>query len=100
VADAGGEDPQKIAQGVSLVVIVATGALGTATNLRQGTVDLAAARWIAPAAVVAALLAALTANRIDAEVLRRIYGVTALLLGIETMYTSWRMTRAEPVRQR
>lgn len=45
LADAGGEDPQKIAQGVSLVVIVATGALGTATNLRQGTVDLAAARW-------------------------------------------------------
>lgn len=100
LADAGGEDPQRIAQGVSLVVIVATGALGTATNLRQGTVDLAVARWIAPAAVVAALLAALTANRIDTEVLKRIYGVTALLLGIETMYTSWRMRRAEPVRQR
>ena len=51
-------------------------------------VDLAAARWIAPAAVGAALFAALTANRGDAEVLKRIYGVTALLLGIEPMYTS------------
>ena len=95
LADVGGEDPQKVAQGVSLVVIIATAALGTATNLRQGTVDLALVRWIAPAAVVAALAAATIANRLDAEALRRVYGITALLLGIETMYTSYRMMRAE-----
>jgi uncharacterized membrane protein YfcA len=99
-AGAGGGDPQKIAQGVSLVVIVATAALGTATNLRQDVVDIATARWVMPAAVGTALIAALVANRIDAEVLKRIYGVTALLLGVETMYTSWRMMRAEPVSQR
>ncbi|MBI5287759.1 MAG: sulfite exporter TauE/SafE family protein [Chloroflexi bacterium] len=84
--DAG--DPQKVAQGVSLVVIVFTGIAGTVTNLRQGTVDIELLRWVAPAAIIAAFLAAIGANRVDDAVLRRIYGTTAVLLGIETAYTS------------
>ena len=88
-------DPQKVAQGVSLVVIVFTGTAGTVTNLRQETVDMALLRWVAPAAIIAAFLAALAANRVDDAVLRRIYGATALLLGIETVYTSVRGLRAE-----
>jgi uncharacterized membrane protein YfcA len=84
------EDPQKVAQGVSLVVIVFTGAVGTFTNLRQDTVDLEVLRWVAPLAVVMALLAALVANRIDDALLRRLFGATALLLGIQTVYTSVR----------
>ena len=82
-------DPQKVAQGVSLVVIVFTG-----MNLRQETVDIELLRWVAPAAIIAAFLAAIGANRVDDAVLRRIYGRTALLLGIETVYTNVRGLRS------
>jgi uncharacterized protein len=92
-----GDDLQKVAQGVSLVVIVATAALGTATNLRQHTVDLSTVGLVAPAAVAAAFAAAFVANRIDADLLKRIYGGTALILGVETMYSAWRGMRHEPV---
>jgi uncharacterized membrane protein YfcA len=81
-------DPQKVAQGVSLVVIVFTGIAGTLANLRQETVDIGVLRWVAPAAIIAAFLAAVAANQVDDGTLRRIYGVTALLLGIETVYLS------------
>ncbi len=67
--------------------------VGTVTNLRQGTVDIEVLRWVAPAAMIAAFAAALAANRVDDAVLRRIYGITALLLGIETVYSSARGLR-------
>ena len=86
-------DPQKMAQGVSLVVIAFTGIAGTIANLRQETVDIALLRWVAPVAIIAAFLAALVANRVDDGILRRTYGVTALLLGIETVYQSVRRLR-------
>jgi uncharacterized membrane protein YfcA len=89
----GGGDPQKVAQGVSLVVIVCTGAIGTVTNLRQETVDVGIAKWVIPPALGAAFAASLVANAIDAEVLKRIYGLTALVLGAQTMYMSARGLR-------
>jgi hypothetical protein len=93
---AGGGDVQQVAQGVSLVVIIATAALGTFTNLRQGVVDLAVVGWVAPAAVVAAVCGALVANRLDADLLKRLFGVTALILGAEAMYSAWRNPRHQP----
>ena len=86
----GGGEPQKVAQGVSLVVIVCTGAIGTLTNLRQEAVDIDVAKWIIPPAAGAAFGASLVANAIDAEMLKRIYGLTALALGAQTIYTSIR----------
>ncbi len=83
-----GEDPQKVAQGVSLVVIVATGAVGTMTNLRQETIDAGTVLWVMPAAVVAAFGASILANRLDVEVLKTIFGLTALFLGCQTVYTT------------
>ena len=95
---AGGGDPQKVAQGVSLVVIMCTGAIGTLTNLRQRTVDIDIAKWVIPPAVGAAFAASLVANAVDAEALKRIYGLTALALGAQTIYTTVRRMRAgEPV---
>lgn len=88
-----GEDPQKVAQGVSLVVIIATGLAGTLTNVRQDTIDVEVARWCVPAAMLAALAAALVANSLDAGVLKRVYGIAALGLGIQTMYSSARGLR-------
>lgn len=94
----GGGDPQKVAQGVSLVVIVCTGAMGTVTNLRQRSVDIDVARWVIPSAMVAAFGASLVANAIDADALKRVYGITALGLGAQTIFTSIRGLRTgQPV---
>ena len=90
----GGEDPQKVAQGVSLVVIICTGVIGTVTNLRQDMIDVDTLKAIAPAAVTAAFLAAIVANLLDVGVLKRIYGLTALFLGIQIVYTTVRALAA------
>jgi hypothetical protein len=89
----GGDDVQKVAQGVSLVVIVATAALGTATNLRHDAVDVSLISIIAVPALMAAFAGALIANRLDADLLKRIFGATALFLGIESLYSAWRGMR-------
>jgi uncharacterized membrane protein YfcA len=89
-----GADPQKVAQGVSLVVIVFTALFGTITNVRQQLIDVETARWLAPAALVAAFSASLLANRLDADLLKRIYGLAALALGLQTIYSSARGMRA------
>jgi uncharacterized membrane protein YfcA len=93
----GGDDPRKVAQGLSLAAIVATAALGTATSLRQDAVDLADAAWVARSAVTAAFLPAFRANRLDADILKRIYGAIALILGVGTMCSAWRGIRHEAV---
>ncbi len=90
-----GEDPQKIAQGVSLVVIICTGALGTVLNLRQATIDEPTVRWVAPAAMVAALAASVFANRLDPDVLKTLFGLVALVLAVETVYSATRALRGE-----
>jgi len=92
-----GEDPQKVAQGVSLVVIILTGMFGTFTHFRQGTVDLETVKWVAPAAVTAALAGSIIANRLDVDVLKRIYGLVALFLGCQVIYTTWRALRTADV---
>lgn len=96
LADPAVGEAQQVAQGVSLAVIVATALAGTATNLRQGAVDIEAAVWIAPAAIAAGFAASVLANRLDADVLRRIYGVTALGLGAESAWSAVRAMRARP----
>lgn len=85
-----GDDPQKVAQGVSLVVIISTGIFGTATNWRQNTIDLDVVKLVTPVAVVAAFVSSLLANEVDDELLRAVYGLTALFLGCQTMYTTLR----------
>jgi uncharacterized membrane protein YfcA len=94
LAASAGDDPQKIAQGVSLVVIVATGVAGTLTNLRQDNIDAGIVRAVAPVAMIVALAASFVANRVDDVLLARIYGGTALFLGIEAVYTSMRAIRS------
>jgi uncharacterized membrane protein YfcA len=95
-----GDDPQKIAQGVWLVVIVFTCAFGTLTNWRQDTIDVDTVRSVAPAAMLAALAASLLANSLDADVLKTLFGLVALVLGVATVYTAVRALRAAPAIQR
>lgn len=76
-----GED-QHLAQGASLAAIIATGLVGGFTHLRRGNVDVPAVIWVAPAAVVAGFGAAFLADRLDDDVLRRIFGVVVVYFAV------------------
>jgi len=91
---ASGGDAQKVAQGVSLVVIISTGIFGTLTNYRQGTVDVDVVRLVTPPAVIAAFVAALFANEVSDDALRYIYGIVALFLGAQIIFNTVRDLRA------
>ena len=72
---------QQVAQGTSLVVIVATAAAGTFANSRRGLVDLRLAVLLGAGGTAGTVVGALFALRVlDAQTLRRIFGVTLLLV--------------------
>jgi uncharacterized membrane protein YfcA len=93
------DEQQHVAQGASLAAIVATGIVGGLTHLRQQTVDVRAAVWVAPFAVVAGFGAALLADRIEADALRRIFAVVMFGIALTIIYGALRGGRA-PVEQR
>ena len=75
-------EPQHIAQGVSLAAIVATALVGGVTHLRRGNVDLPTVAWVAPVAVVAAFGAAFLADMLDPTVLRRIFAAVFIYFAL------------------
>lgn len=76
-----GED-QHVAQGTSLLVIVATAAAGSVANARRGLLDLRLAAVVAAGGVAGAVGGALLATEVlDADTLRRIFGGVLLAIG-------------------
>ena len=89
---------QHEAQGVSLCVIVGAAITGAMTHARHGSMDTAAAKWIAPLAVPAGIGGALVASWLDGDVLQRIFAVVLVLVGTQMFATATRnlrRTRAE-----
>lgn len=89
---------QHEAQGVSLCVIVGAAITGALTHARHGSMDTAAAKWIAPLAVPAGIGGALVASWLDGDVLQRIFAVVLVLVGTQMFATATRnlrRTRAE-----
>lgn len=84
---------QHEAQGLSLWVIVCSSAAGASTHYRQGTVDIAAARWIIPAAIPAAVLGALAATQLGASQLQTIFSIVLVGLGTQMVVTATRRLR-------
>jgi uncharacterized membrane protein YfcA len=86
---------QHEAQGASLAVIVATALLGAWTHHRHGSLDLKAARWIAPAAVPAGIAGAFVATRMSGIALERTFAIVAVGVGIQMLLTATRGLRGE-----
>jgi len=84
-----GQD-QRVAQGVSLMVIVPTAISATATNLRAGLVDSQVALWVTPAAVLLALGGGALAGEIPDQWLSRIFGVVVLYVGTRSLLRNWK----------
>lgn len=86
---------QHEAQGASLAVIVATAMLGAWTHHRHGSLDLKAARWIAPAAVPAGIAGAFVAARMSGIALERTFAIVAVGIGIQMLVSASRNLRGE-----
>jgi len=86
---------QHEAQGVSLWVVVVASVMGAATHNRQGTVDMQAAKWIAPAALPGALIGAILATYLGGRSLQVVFAIVLSLIGIQMLATARRRMRME-----
>ncbi len=84
---------QHAAQGISLVVIVLSSALGAMTHYRQGTVDTTAARWLAPAALPGAVAGAVLATQLSGRGLQMVFAVVLSAIGVQMLVTATRRLR-------
>ena len=80
------DENQHLAQGASLAAIVSTGIVGSLTHLRRGNVDVPAVAQVAPAAVIAGFVAGFIADRLDADILQRIFGVVMAYLALNMIW--------------
>ncbi|MEP7215850.1 MAG: sulfite exporter TauE/SafE family protein [Anaerolineaceae bacterium] len=87
---------QHEAQGISIWVIVFSSAIGAFVHYRQGTVDLAAARWVVPAAVPAGVAGSLVATLLNARQLQLLFAVILVCLGLQMLLTATRRLRQGP----
>ncbi len=76
-----GED-QHLAQGASLAAIIATAFVGSVAHFRRGNVHVRTVLWVAPVAATAAFGAALLADTLDADTLRRVFAVVGLYFAL------------------
>ena len=73
---------QRTAQGINLLFFLPTAASALFCHWRSGFLDKPTLKTAVPVAVAAALLGAWAATALDAEVLRKPFGVYLLLSGI------------------
>ena len=77
-----GQD-QHVAQGTSLLVIIATAFAGTRANVRRGLLERRPALLLGAGGAIGAVAGSLLALEVfDALVLRRIFGVVLLLIAL------------------
>lgn len=82
---------QHLAVGTSLAVLLPPiGVVAVIEYYRQGNVDLRAALIIALALVVGAWIGAVVGNRIPAELLKLLFGIFLVVVGLYTSWSSWR----------
>ena len=86
---------QHEAQGISLWVVVAASVMGGWTHYRHGTVDMEAAKWIAPAALPGAIAGAVMAASLGGRSLQVVFAVVLTLIGLQMLMTARRRLRSE-----
>ena len=84
---------QHVAQGTSLFAIVFTAMSGTRVNVNNNRVDLRNAVIIGAIGAATSFGAALLANQLDGDLLRRLFGVLLLFSGSRMALNSWRARR-------
>ncbi len=86
---------QHEAQGISLWVIVGASLMGALAHYRQGTVDTAVARWVAPFALPGAVAGAFAAGALSGRSLQVVFAVVLSAIGVQMLVTAQQRLRAE-----
>lgn len=82
---------QHIAQGTSLAVIFPTAIMATLAHTRMGNVRWRLAIPIGLAGIAGALIGAQVALQLDADVLRRLFGLFLIVLAVRMVWHAWRV---------
>jgi uncharacterized membrane protein YfcA len=90
--------PAAIAKGTSLVVIIPTGVVGTARNVRTGNADVGVAASVGLAGVVSAFVASKISTGLDEQLSNRLFAALLLAVAARMFLTTWQQLRhrAEP----
>ena len=88
---------QHVAQGTSLAVIFPTAIMATLAHTRMGNVQWRLAIPIGLAGIVGAIVGAQIALQLDADLLRRLFGILLIVLAARMVRHAWRVSdRSEP----
>lgn len=87
------DEPQQVAEGTSLLVIVPTAIAGVIAHRKRGFVDVQAALPIAAAGLVGAVGGALIALALDPADLQRVFGAFTILVGVKLLRDGVRARR-------
>ncbi len=86
---------QHTAQGTSTVAMLFTAAAGTFVNVRNRHVHVSAASLVGLAGAITGFLGARLAVGVDADLLRRLFGIVVVFSGVRMGLGAWRTHRAE-----
>ncbi|MGB9357411.1 MAG: sulfite exporter TauE/SafE family protein [Acidimicrobiia bacterium] len=88
---------QHVAQGTSLAVILPTAIMATLAHSRMGNVRWRLAIPIGLAGIAGAVVGAQAALQLDADLLRRLFGIFLIVLAVRMAWHAWRVNdRSEP----
>ncbi len=80
--------PQHTAQGVCLASFIPTALVAVITHLRQKNVDLKLALSLMIGALAGAFIGSTLANHVDPSLLRKIFGVFLLCMGVYEFFST------------
>ena len=82
------DEGQHVAEGTSLLVMIATALVGALAHTRRGYVDWKGAGVVGVAGIAGAVAGALLALGTSGDVLRRAFGVVLVVVGLRLILTS------------
>jgi len=87
---------QLIAQGINLLYFIPAAATSLPSHVKNGFVDRQVLKWAVPAGLLTSALAAWLATGMEVELLRKIFGVFLLVVGVSELLKKDEKGEEEP----
>jgi len=87
---------QPIAQGINLLYFIPAAATSLPSHVKNGFVDRQVLKWAVPAGLLTSALAAWLATGMEVELLRKIFGVFLLVVGVSELLKKDEKGEEEP----
>ena len=87
---------QPIAQGINLLYFIPAAATSLPSHVKNGFVDRQVLKWAVPAGLLTSALAAWLATGMEVELLRKIFGVFLLVVGVSELLKKDEKDEEEP----